>query len=841
MMKYNALSLAIIGLFGSVMAYADDTSDDESVDLGAVVVTVKKDGQTATGFTANQKASDASVAKSVLQQRSSTLGNALAGELGVHSNPFGGGASAPVVRGQEGVRVKILNNNLAVADMSNISPDHAVAVDTLLASRVELVRGASTLMHANASPAGVINVIDGRVPSDMPDGVTAETLLRFNTGSDEKLATASVTVPIDSKMVLRAEVLHRDANPYNVPAIKFDETLLNHLPDSQNNTKVGTIGLSYIGQKGYFGIAHSHRRENYGLVGHNHKFDDCAAHIQDTDKARLGWGRHYLTIYPHLMDDKDMIDSLHFHCPSDLTSDPEHSHEHVYGHKHDLSHAGPTLTMKSASTTIQGELNQPFSWLDKVRLNLGASDYKHIEMDEGKTYFSGRREMFGRGEPVYFGNDAYLGKLSFHHQAGDRFGLIWGVDYQRNRTHALTPSIKEKSDNRRSLVDNTQKSLGAFVLTSTKLGDVTLETGYRYEDTKIPVRYDLNEIDHTLKSFGRRIRQEYPDLTPYKNHAQSYAVTTLWDISPKLRLDTTYSHNERIPSPMELYYHGKHLATNSFMFGNKNLSKEKSDNLEFGATFKGEQWSVKGSVYGNNFDNFIHPENLYKLGNLAMRRYTQSKAKIRGAELEIGYQISPNYKVAVFGDKVRGRLYGFEPIFVGNIYGKPELVGYEDPEDCGWSRTHPDYEEECAIYKRPIIGQETIARPDRHAPRLSPDRIGFRVNGEHGNVSSSLEYTHVRGQKRTSQSVASKYDSECPYHDAGRDKLCPIYIQEDATAGYNLLNVGLDYRKSFGSLDTTWSIRANNLLNEKIYVHNSFLPFVPQQGRNYGLSINLKY
>lgn len=61
-----------------------------------------------------------------------------------------------MVRGQEGVRVKVLNNGLNVADMANVSPDHAIAVDTLLASRVEVVRGASTLMHANASPAGLL-------------------------------------------------------------------------------------------------------------------------------------------------------------------------------------------------------------------------------------------------------------------------------------------------------------------------------------------------------------------------------------------------------------------------------------------------------------------------------------------------------------------------------------------------------------------------------------------------------------------------------------------------------------------------------------------------------------
>lgn len=80
-----------------------------------------------------QAISNQVIKKERLQKQSATLGNALAGELGVHSNPFGGGASAPIIRGQEGVRIKILQNGLDVVDMSAISPDHAVAADSLLA------------------------------------------------------------------------------------------------------------------------------------------------------------------------------------------------------------------------------------------------------------------------------------------------------------------------------------------------------------------------------------------------------------------------------------------------------------------------------------------------------------------------------------------------------------------------------------------------------------------------------------------------------------------------------------------------------------------------------------
>ena len=67
-----------------------------------------------------------------------------------------------MIRGQEGVRVKMLQNGSDVVDMSAISPDHVVAADTLLAKQVEIVRGTPTLLYSSASPAGVVNIPDSR-------------------------------------------------------------------------------------------------------------------------------------------------------------------------------------------------------------------------------------------------------------------------------------------------------------------------------------------------------------------------------------------------------------------------------------------------------------------------------------------------------------------------------------------------------------------------------------------------------------------------------------------------------------------------------------------------------
>ncbi len=70
-----------------------------------------------------QTAADFAVADQVVDQkalseRATTIGDALADELGVYSNQYGSGSSRPVIRGQDGPRVKVLQHASETADVS---------------------------------------------------------------------------------------------------------------------------------------------------------------------------------------------------------------------------------------------------------------------------------------------------------------------------------------------------------------------------------------------------------------------------------------------------------------------------------------------------------------------------------------------------------------------------------------------------------------------------------------------------------------------------------------------------------------------------------------------------
>ena len=56
-----------------------------------------------------------------------TIGETLKLEPGVSSTFFGAGASRPIIRGQDGDRIRILDNGIGTFDASSFSPDHVRA------------------------------------------------------------------------------------------------------------------------------------------------------------------------------------------------------------------------------------------------------------------------------------------------------------------------------------------------------------------------------------------------------------------------------------------------------------------------------------------------------------------------------------------------------------------------------------------------------------------------------------------------------------------------------------------------------------------------------------------
>ena len=101
---------------------------------------------------------------------SSSIGDTLSNTPGLANASFGPGVGQPVIRGQQGSRVTVLQNGTGSADASNLSADHAVAVEAMLADSIEILRGPATLLYGGGAIGGVVNVIDSRIPTSVEEG-----------------------------------------------------------------------------------------------------------------------------------------------------------------------------------------------------------------------------------------------------------------------------------------------------------------------------------------------------------------------------------------------------------------------------------------------------------------------------------------------------------------------------------------------------------------------------------------------------------------------------------------------------------------------------------------------
>ena len=201
-----------------------------------------------------------------------TLGETLAGEPGVTSTYFGPGSSRPLIRGLGGDRIRVLEGGVGVGDASSTSPDHAVSVEAGAARQVEVVRGPATLLYGSSAIGGVVNVVDDRIPT----AIGSRTLRGYGqilgaSISNEVTGAAELSGHVGS-LAWNLSGLRRDTDDVGVPgfADADGEGEPGILENSAVETLRGSVGLSWVGDRGHIGASVSGFDTNYGVPGHGH-------------------------------------------------------------------------------------------------------------------------------------------------------------------------------------------------------------------------------------------------------------------------------------------------------------------------------------------------------------------------------------------------------------------------------------------------------------------------------------------------------------------------------------------------------------------------------------------
>jgi iron complex outermembrane receptor protein len=213
-----------------------------------------------------------------------SIGDTLADLPGVSASSFGPTASRPILRGEQGERVRVLTDGIGSLDLSSSDPDHAVAINPLTADRIEVLRGPGALLFGSSAIGGVVNVIDRRIPRIVPDKpVSVDALASYGTAANERSGSASVDVPLGGHFVAHADgayskygdlrigghVLSKDlreqAEASPDPEIQELADLKGKIPNTEGRIDDLAGGLAYVDGDLNIGVSYNHHDAKYGV------------------------------------------------------------------------------------------------------------------------------------------------------------------------------------------------------------------------------------------------------------------------------------------------------------------------------------------------------------------------------------------------------------------------------------------------------------------------------------------------------------------------------------------------------------------------------------------------
>ncbi len=515
-----------------------------------------------------------------------TLGETLSNEPGITSQSFGAGVGTPVIRGQSGSRVRVMQNSLGNNDVSSLSPDHANGVDPIIAERVEVLRGASTLLYGSGAIGGVVNVIDNRIPEKVPDkllGGAGEQ--RYDSATTESSSALKLEGGKD-KFAYHVDGFYRDQGNTHLGGQPIDEAaaratdptlegtaVLDNpfglLNNSNARSRGGSAGASMIGDVGLAGAAINSLEKNYGIP------------------------------------------------PNGTGSAPVR------------------IQLNQTKYDVKGQLNKPFAFAEAVRMKLGYTDYKHVEISGGVP-------------ATTFLNKTYESRLELEHQPLGIVKGVLGFQSANSQFSALgTETIVPKS-----AID----SYGLFAVESFALGKVTYDLGLRGEWQGIAPETIYSSVSYI---------------------PLSGSVSALWDITRQHQLSLAVTQSQRAPQIQELFSNGVHDATMSYEKGNVNLRKEISYNLDLGYKFNADWMTSELTLFHNWVNDYIYQQQARYVFNeglpapgfepsctgalgacLPVLQSTQANAVFRGFEAKTVLPLLQNRYGAVdltlFGDYTRG-------------------------------------------------------------------------------------------------------------------------------------------------------------------------------------------
>ena len=493
-----------------------------------------------------------------------SLGEAVDSYLGVSIADYGAAVGQPIIRGMSGPRVKVLKNGMVNRDVSGLGADHLNDIDLNDLEQVEIVKGPSSLLYANGTSGGIINVVDNCIaPEDFStqEFIAGLETQSVNDGDSEyfnfkdnvngfnvnvgykKSEFGNFDIPDDAVMHDEGHEGHEGHDEH--------EKELSYLENSDLEIESTKFGISRTGEWGYFGVSVDNHESMYGIPYHGEHADEDGHDDHDD----------------HADDDHADEDGHDDHADDDHD---EHEGERIFS------------TTDQESFTIRGLYNVNGSLINSVTYNYRDTEYSLIEAhaeEEGHDDHADEDEH----EPTVFSNDA------------TEYGAIFDLSTDNLIQKIALNFVDEDSsivgeEKFMNPANNEEFTLGYFL--SADLDMFYLDAGFRSD-----------QIDRT----GSVTDEDHGDIDNYSidDTTNSFALSLGRDLSDTLDINLGFASVERMPSVIELFMNGPHMATGRLETGNPNLKNETSNNFDITFNYKNDDFYAYASFYINDVDNYI--------------------------------------------------------------------------------------------------------------------------------------------------------------------------------------------------------------------------------------------
>ena len=535
------------------------------------------------------------------------IGETLTSLPGVSATSFSPGSSRPVLRGFQGERVRVLTDGIGAIDASNTSADHAVTIDPLSAERIEVLRGPAVLLFGSQASGGVVNVIDHRIPREIPNnGYHVDLVGGYGTAANDRSLGAAVDLALgNSGFVVHADGSWRKtgdlrtggyvlspelrAEQFEIAAEELAEGHVEEaeealalagrrgkIPNSAVEQTSGGIGLSYVSDKFTIGASIGRFESDYGVplrpgAGHGHGEEEEEA----------------------------------------LASAAEEGHGDV----------PVSIRLDQTRYDLRAEYRFDSGFLDNVRLRAGIADYEHTEFE-------------GDEVGTVFKSDGLEGRLELTQRARGGWRGASGVQYFERDLEAIGEEA--------FVPPNSTSQLGLFTVQEYEFGPFGIEGGARFEHS-----------EQRDKAAG--ITREFDTL--------SFAAGGYYEPRRGVKLGLNLARTARAPAAEELFSFGPHVATQAFEIGDPDLKSEKSVGAEAYVRVERAAWSLSATAFSTWFDDFIYQDATgEEEDELPVFQYFQRDARFTGFEIEASARLfeAGGFRFVVDGvaDYVRAKLKG---------------------------------------------------------------------------------------------------------------------------------------------------------------------------------------